>query len=276
MVKYTHLIERCSGFLRIGIAWRLKPHGYTFTEAYWRLREGKGLISAYDQESFKMWSSLITAVRRHTAAAGKLKGEDQAALTVQRNELLQRMEAYRDRIEQGCAPQYLHDTSSPIVIEHLIATRVGDPRWYTPEQQLDIWQQLDLDGIVLEAEQCMKEVQAYTDKYFDGQGEPDTDPQQWTERQFPVRFVKDKVWQIRTGHDDRSSVGAGINDRLNFIWDIPSLTCQEHRNTYQKNQAVLDAYREWKEHHRSLDVDYTVVQEKAYQVLNSLEIPTLD
>ena len=70
MVKYTHLTERCSGFLRTGAAWKLKEHGYTFSAAYWRLREGKGLMSAYDQESLKRWSSLITAVRRGTAPVG--------------------------------------------------------------------------------------------------------------------------------------------------------------------------------------------------------------
>ena len=123
----------------------------------------------------------------------------------------------------------------------------------------------------------MKEAEEYVKEYAqseDKEGMPT--PDEWMKNRFCGKFVKDKVWQIRTGHDERSSVNAGINERLNFIWDIPSLTCQEHRNTYQKNQAVLDAYREWKEHHRSLDVDYTVVQEKAYQVLNSLEIPTLD
>lgn len=274
MVKYTHLIERCSGFLRIGIAWRLKPHGYTFTGAYWRLREGKGLISAYDQESLKMWGNLVTAVRRRTAPAGKLKPEDQTALKEKKENLLQRMEAYRDWLEQGARPQYLHDGTSPSVIEHLLATRVGDPRWYTSEQQLDIWQQLDLDDIILEAEQCMKEVQTYTDKYHNGQGVPDTDPQQWMEYNFSRRFVKDKVWQIRTGHDDRSSVGAGINDRLNFIWDIPSQTDVEHRDIYEANHKVLDTYRQWKEGEGPM-VTYDTLLTRAHEVLDSIRIPCI-
>ncbi|MBR5612302.1 MAG: hypothetical protein IKW43_04065, partial [Bacteroidaceae bacterium] len=96
MVKYTHLIERCSSFLRTGVAWKLKEHGYTFSEAYWRLRDGKGLLSSYDQESLKQWSSLITNVRRNTGSLSVLTPNDQKELKNKRESILVKMEAYRD------------------------------------------------------------------------------------------------------------------------------------------------------------------------------------
>ena len=116
MVKYTHLIERCSSFLRTGVAWRLKQHGYSFSQAYWRLREGKGLLSLYDQESLKQLSCLITYIRRFTGPLKKLNPVDQRELNVKRDKLLIKMEAYRDRLEAGTNPQYLYDETSAIVI----------------------------------------------------------------------------------------------------------------------------------------------------------------
>lgn len=112
MVKYTHLIERCSGFLKTGVAWRLKEHGYTFSEAYWRLREGKGLLSSYDQESLKMWSNLITSVRRDTGALRMLSSNDQTKLKDKRNKLLEKMESYRDKLENGSIPLYIWKCAS--------------------------------------------------------------------------------------------------------------------------------------------------------------------
>lgn len=276
MVKYTHLTERCCGFLRTGSAWKLKEHGYTFSGAYWRLREGKGLMSAYDQESLKIWSSLITEVRRGTAPVGKLKPEDQAILKAKKENLLQRMEAYRDWIEQGSIPQYLHDGTSPSVIEHLLVMRVGDPRWYTPEQQLEIWQQLDLNSIICEAKQCMQQIKAYADDYAAASDERKgmmQKPDEWTACHFGRRFVKDKVWQIRTGHDERSSVGAGINDRLNFIWYIPSRTDNNHRTVYEADLVQLESYRQWKEDYSPTGVPYEMMHAKVMDVLDNIRIP---
>ena len=277
MVKYTHLIERCSSFLRTGVAWRLKQHGYSFSQAYWRLREGKGLLSSYDQESMKQWSSLITCVRRFTGPLKKLIPADQRELNVKREELLAKMEEYRDRLEAGSNPLYLYDRTYPVIFEHVLSGIIGNVRELDSVQQQEIWESLDVDMVKNEALLCMKEVEEYMKVYAQAEDKNGMlTPDEWIKNKFCGKFVKDKVWQIRTGHDERSSVNAGISQRLNFIWDIPTLTYHEHRNIYQKNQAVLDAYQEWKEHHRHLDVDYIVMLEKVNCVLNSLEIPSFD
>lgn len=275
MGKYTHLIERCSSFVRTGIAWRLKPHGYTFSEAYWRLREGKGLLSAYDQESLKLWSSLITGVRRSTAPLRKLLLADQQELNNKREELLEKLEAYRDRLEAGCQPQYLYDGISPVIIEYLLSGIVGDVRELNADKQQKIWESLDMDSIRKDAVLCMKEIEAYKNKLAAANNKEEMlAPEEWTRKMFGRTFVKDKVWQIRTGHDTRSSVGAGIGQKLNFIWDIPNLTDKVHRDVCQKNQSVLDGYKEWKEQCRHADVDYHVMIIKIHSVLDSIDIPT--
>ena len=279
MVKYTHLTERCSGFLRTGAAWKLKEHGYTFSAAYWRLREGKGLMAAYDQESLKRWSSLITGVRRGTAPVGKLKSEDQAALKAKKESLLQRMEEYRDWLEQGARPQYLHDGTSPMVMEHLLAMRVGDPREATPAQQQEIWESLDINSIIREAEQCLKDIKTYADNYAAASDERKgmmQKPEEWTAYHFGRRFVKEKVWQIRTGHDERSSVGAGINDRLNFIWNIPSRTDNNHRTVYEADLVQLESYRQWKEANSMAGVPYEMMLAKVQDVLDNIRIPDFE
>lgn len=277
MVKYTHLIERCSSFLRTGVAWRLKQHGYSFSEAYWRLRDGKGLVSSSDQESLKQWSSLITCVRRFTGPLKKLNPADQRELNIKREELLMKMEAYRDRLEAGTNPHYLYNETSAVIFEHVLSGTVGNVRELDVFQQQEIWESLDVDMVENEALLCMKEAEEYMKVYAQAENKDGMPmPDEWMKNRFCGKFVKDKVWQIRTGHDERSSVNAGIGQRLNFIWDIPTQTDQEHRNIYIKNQTILDSYREWKDHHRYLDVDYTMMLEKVNCVLNSLEIPSFD
>ena len=236
-----------------------------------------GLVSSYDQESLKQWSSLITCVRRFTGPLMKLNPADQRELNVKREELLEKMEAYRDRLEVGSNPQYLYDKTTPIIIEHVLSGTVGNVRVLDVFQQQEIWESLDVDMVENEALLCMKEAEEYMKVYAQAENKDGMPmPDEWMKNRFCGKFVKDKVWQIRTGHDERSSVNAGIGQRLNFIWDIPTQTDQEHRNIYIKNQTILDSYREWKEHHRHLNVDYIVMLEKVNCVLNSLEIPSFD
>lgn len=276
MVKYTHLIERCSSFLRTGVAWKLNEHGYTFSEAYWRLREGKGLLSGYDRESLNIWASLITSVRRNTAAAIKLNPEDQAYLKEKRSCILDRMEAYRDKLENGCKPKYLYDNSFPFVVEHLMVMRVGDPRKASSSEQQVIWKSMDIDSLQTEVGECMKAITEYETQYAtatDNEKQDMPNPEEWATNTFAAKFIKDKVWQIRVGHDDRSSVGAGINDRLLFIWDIPSMTDERHRMIYEEIRLKLESYQQWKDNNNIKDISYEDILSRAKDVLNYIQIP---
>ena len=222
---------------------------------------------------------MITGVRRGTAPVGKLKSEDQAALKAKKESLLQRMEEYRDWLEQGARPQYLHDGTSPMVMEHLLAMRVGDPREATPAQQQEIWESLDINSIIREAEQCLKDIKTYADNYAAASDERKgmmQKPEEWTAYHFGRRFVKEKVWQIRTGHDERSSVGAGINDRLNFIWNIPSRTDNNHRTVYEADLVQLESYRQWKEANSMAGVPYEMMLAKVQDVLDNIRIPDFE
>lgn len=276
MVKYTHLIERCSSFLKIGAAWRLKKHGYTFSEAYWRLRDGKGLLSQYDKESLKMWNDLITSVRRNTAAVAKLKTEDQIIIKEKRENILIQMEEYRDKLEKGSNPQYLYDTISPIIYEHILAYEVRDVMIAPSHKQQKKWEELDIESIKKLGARAMEDVEKYTQQYNEASIELRQNmktPEEWINYNFNKKCVKDKIWQIRTGHDTRSSLNAGINQKLNFIWDIPNITNETHRWLYLNNKVSLDSYVEWKKKNKTAKVNYDIILKKAILVLDSIIIP---
>lgn len=280
MTKYTHLTERCSSFMRTGAAWRLKAHGYTFSEAYWRLREGKGLLCAYDRETLSLWSGLITAVRRGTAASAPLKAEDKRALKAKRESLLERMEAYRDHLETGTQPQYLYDGSTPGIMEHVLVMRTGNGvRYATTDEQQQVWQSLDVDSLRRQAADIHRQTMEYSKTYETApkhMKERMMPPQEWEENHYGARYMKDKAWQIRTGHDERSSVGAGINRRLYMIWDIPAATNETVRSICRQNRAALDAYSQWKEEHRYAPTPYDEQLKAAHDVLDRIEVPSLD
>lgn len=278
MVKYTHLIERCSGFLKTGVAWKLKEHGYTFSEAYWRLREGKGLLSSYDQESLKMWSNLITSVRRDTGALRLLSSDDQTKLKDKRNKLLEKMESYRDTLENGSIPEYIYKDTTPSIIEHLLINTIGDPKELDISQQQKIWEEIDIEKIKLEAKFCMKKYQEYIDEYETISIEKRKTmltPEKWISHNFRDTFLKDKIWQIRTGHDNRSSIKADINRKLYFIWDIPKITDNTHREIYVKNKFMLDSYKNWKNKAKTSNakIEYDNMVSTVNYVLDLIEIP---
>lgn len=278
MVKYTHLIERCSGFLKTGVAWKLKEHGYTFSEVYWRLREGKGLLSSYDQESLKMWSNLITSVRRDTGALKTLSSEDQTKLKEKRNKLLDKMESYRNKLENGSMPEYIYKDTHPSIIEHILINTIGDPKDMDVSQQLKIWKEIDIEKIKLEAKFCMKKYQEYIDEYESSSIEKRKTmliPEEWISHNFKDTFLKDKIWQIRTGHDNRSSIKANINKKLYFIWDIPKVTNNMHREIYVKNKFMLESYKNLKNEAKTSNtkIEYENMVSTINYVLNSIEIP---
>lgn len=278
MTKYTHLTERCSSFMRSGAAWRLKAHGYTFSEAYWRLREGKGLLCAYDRETLEQWSALITAVRRGTAALSPLRAEDKRALKAKRESLLERMETYRDYIEVGTQPQYLYDGTTPGIMEHVLVMRTGNGvREADPTGQQQVWQSLDTESLRRQAADIYQEVVKYREAYAaapENMKERMQPPQEREENLYGSRYTKDKVWQIRTGHDERSSVGAGINRRLYMIWDIPARTDDNVRSICRQNRAALDAYSLWKEENRCTPTPYDEQLKAAHDVLDRIEVPS--
>ena len=50
-VKYTHITERCSSIIKAFASLRIEQQtGDTVSAAYWRLREGKGLLTPFDKE----------------------------------------------------------------------------------------------------------------------------------------------------------------------------------------------------------------------------------
>ena len=67
--KYTHITERCSSILRDFASSRIEQQtGQPVSRAYWRLRDGLGLLTISDSETLGMWCDLITHVRKYTGS----------------------------------------------------------------------------------------------------------------------------------------------------------------------------------------------------------------
>lgn len=281
MVKYTHITERCSGFLKTGVALRLKRHSYTFADAYWRLREGKGLISAGDQIALAIWRGLITDIRRQTGAPMKLSPVQDTSLKQLRKELLERMEAYRDRLECGMRPEYLYDDSHPLIVENVLAEMIykhGNPVEWTADEQTGIWETLDIQALKANVEEETCKWHAYIKGYerlTEAEKEKAPTPEEWVRNRYYGTLKKDKMWMIRAGHDQRSSIEAGINDRLLLIWDIPSISHTAHKDIYRSNRQAIDDYLEWKNKFGKpgMSVNSDQVFERVKKVLGSIQVP---
>lgn len=97
--KYTHLIERCNVAMRALAKWRCREVcGYTLSEAYWRIRDNKGLMNTFDRETLELWSKVITKFRRHSGCPVTLDDGDYNALKASRERILKEMERYRDML----------------------------------------------------------------------------------------------------------------------------------------------------------------------------------
>ena len=109
MKKYTHITGRCSGFLRTGVSVRLKRHNYTMSEAYWRLREGKGIVSSYDQETLISLSKMITQFRRRMGYPVRIDMLDYLRFEEERDSILRNFELFRDIVGAGQNPEYMYE-----------------------------------------------------------------------------------------------------------------------------------------------------------------------
>lgn len=70
--------------------------GYTLSEAYWRIRDNKGLMNTFDRETLELWSKVITKFRRHCGSPAKLDDEWYDGFIHKRQKILEDMERYRD------------------------------------------------------------------------------------------------------------------------------------------------------------------------------------
>lgn len=244
--KYTHIIETTNGFLKAGVRCRLKLHGYSMSEAYWRLRQGKGLVSAYDKETFELWSNMITQLRRFMGSPIKLSPGEHIKLQKVKEEVLEKMEIYRSTIETGVVPVYLTTNYRGGAVRRVLMRNLGGYEEFIKLNENDyddFWNLMPTTGffedLAEENDKLEKELIIYNElpehvkRYVDEPG-------------YETVFIFDKFWQIRTNFEFRCSKGAEINKTLLYIWDIPSQTDESHRQICQENLDLIEIWKSFK------------------------------
>ena len=240
-MKYTHLTGKCSKFLKMGAAVRLKRHNYTLSAAYWRLREGKGLISAYDQKTLDLSFKLITQIRRYLGSPVPLSDEYYNSLFTRKKTVIDALEKYRTKLEFGAKPEYLNDKHYTVAVNRVLFRVVGNRQYkMTMDEMVSFWE-------TLRQKELFQEVKVAHKRFKEELKEYDmlTDEQKEKVRTPGLMdvFACDGIWQIRTDFDNRSSIGAKINERLEYIWDIPTLTDDKHQSFFMQS---LQLVAEWK------------------------------
>ena len=215
MKKYTHITGRCSGFLRTGVSVRLKRHNYTMSEAYWRLREGKGIVSSYDQETLISLSKMITQFRRRMGYPVRIDMLDYLRFEEERDSILRNFELFRDIVGAGQNPEYMYENHYVVAVERVLKRRIGENYLYlNSDEYIRFWNSLSLDDM---QQELYKEDSIYAKELEWYDSLSDEEKKKMLPPGSVDGFFRDKIWQIRTDLEHRSSKYADIGLRLNFI-----------------------------------------------------------
>ena len=251
--KYTHITERCSSILRDFASSRIEQQtGQPVSRAYWRLRDGLGLLTISDSETLGMWCGPhhpCTKVHWPPVSLDSNLRQTQD----KRDALIDKMEEYRSWLTFG---------SMPILLLRQLweYCRCQNPAWICPFRN-SLWQ---IWNVRLQ-KFPQKNSKGWLDKI-------DTNDLIGIARHFYPQFninlaeyqlreyIKtngawntgfheleaDKAWQIRTDMEHRSSIGAKINERL--LWfDRIRTSLPTTKDSIMQNLATIKVHRIWKE-----------------------------
>ena len=262
-LKNKHIISRCNSLLKAMTINALEWYtGDNISVAYWRLRNGKGLLTYNDKKSLDIWNSQITKVRRFFTSPLPLTEEDHDKLTAKREEVIQQMEDYRDWLEFGSNPVYLTSRSAHpeyaayslemalnILLEDKGLTsdvlygskgkEAGD-RLRMVAESIDANRLLSYDGLI--SSQIYKQVQSGVEVH-----KVIKNLQEEGKSLLPL----DQTWHIRADNDNRSSVGANINGLLEWLYYVDDKST-DHQEFYIRNSYTIDAFIAWKKQEKEL------------------------
>lgn len=240
-MKYTHITGQCNKFLKTGAAVRLKRHNYTLSAAYWRLRGGKGLISAYDQKTLDFCFKLITQIRRYLGSPVLLSDEYYKGLFAKKKSVIDTLEIYRTKLESGAKPEYLNGKYYTVAVNRVLFRMVNNRQYeMTVDEMVNLWKkfpQKEFNQEVKVANKIFEEELEEFNRLTQEQNKKALPPG------FKDIFYPDCVWQIRTDFDNRCSIGAKINERLEYIWNIPNLTDDIHQSFFINSLQLVE---DWK------------------------------
>lgn len=287
--KYTHITERVSSIIKAFASLQIEQQtSDTVSAAYWRLREGKGLLTPFDRESLDQWCQIITDVRKYAASPYPLEDKLRQQLKDRRESLIEKMEEYRDWIAFGSIPTYMyenctHPNITKITLEYclsgMLVRKSGMFPNEIPAEELKGWlKEIDIQELIyLSNDYATKfpNLADYQLRYYISEF-----------KGWPAGFKElqaDKAWQIRTDMEHRSSVGAKINERLAWIHEVETKTT-EHREVITQCMVAMLQFKIWKEKQRAAikmakgngekpHYNEQDVFMKVSELLNKIEVP---
>ena len=289
-VKYTHITERCSSIIKAFASLRIEQQtGDTVSAAYWRLREGKGLLTPFDKETLDFWCQFITDVRKYAASPYSIDDKLRLKLKEKREAILDKMEEYRDWLAFGSLPTYMYEDSTcpevlSVTLEYCLSGMLycltGLGANAIPAEELKGWlMEIRIPELIMLSKDYADKFPANMVAYQLREIIRDYD-------QWPRGFAEletDKTWQIRTDMEHRSSVGAQINKRLAWINEVKTKTA-EHRDQIIQSMGNMARFKLWKtkqralirhakEEHRKVNFNEQEVYNIVNDLLDSIFIP---
>lgn len=245
-IKYTHIIESCSQLLKAyNYVILEKFTGDTLSSAYWRLREGNGLVTYQDRKILVATSKQITKIRRFFSSPIALDENSYKEVRNMRENLLERLESYRDWLAQGSAPVYLTQQADHEYNEYTLemaVRRIGSEVIIADiEKQKKFWRSVDINKIIA----CDRIIYEKVRKEFESAKNRSDALMKIAEKYWYKVLPKDKVWQIRTDIERRSSKTANINLTMNWICDVPTKS-EGHDSVLEENEKTIAEFIEWK------------------------------
>jgi len=245
--KYTHRIEKCCQLLKALCYVTLEKYtGDTLSCAYWRLREGKGLLTYEDKSMLDIWSKQITKVRRYCSSPKGLPLKEYEILKKKRNDLLEKMEKYRDWLAVGSKPIYLtdqtHHDDSNITLDITVTHLYPDIVCADIETQKEFWRSRPFDKILIEDEKIYKKLNPV---FKSSQTLADAIDIIYEKTNYNF-LPYNKVWQIRTDMERRSSKDAFINSTMNWMRMILHRCKHGHTQIILENERIINDFVEWK------------------------------
>lgn len=228
--KYTHITARCNVTAKRISTWQLKKYcGYTLSEAYWRMEEGKGLMSLYDQESFELWSQIMNGVAR-IKPLSRLTPNEYKEFQNLRNDVWNNMENYREWLERGEMPLY---------VRQIAWDEIGCDEYFF---YLAVEKVFGKESVI----DCNQE-QLNSMKRIAGKLAAEFERKQGTlikEGSSPENFFVpyEGVYQIRADYNHKTSNSELIRFRMDGIWSVADRSSVEDRNIYDHNKAIIQSY----------------------------------
>ena len=180
------------------------------------------------------------------------------------------METYRDWLSYGSKPLYLTDLThhdySAITLEMAVTHLFPEISKADVDTQKEFWQS-----------HHFKEILEYDDKIFNRLSPIFENSDSIADAIFTIMdntdlrtLPYDKVWQIRTDMERRSSINARINSIMNWMFMVLDRCTSEHKKIIENNERIIDEFISWKMKTKESLKAKETIKDNCYEIISEL------